>query len=745
MSWKNNLLLLICLIPLVANSQAKLNLLDDNDIAVIGATVWVQELRQKGKSALYISDKDGAVQIELKKPLLLSVSHLGFSTLLDTLRQGESVSLRLSPSINTLDEVVVTGQFQPQSAKNSVYKVRTIGSELLENQSPASLGDLLAFEPNIQFNRDNATGRSGIELQGMSGQYVKVLIDGLPVAGRSGASNEFDLSQVDVRTIQRVEIIEGPMSVNYGADALAGVINIITQKDVASSWEINASAQSETVGKEYGFFDKGIHSPSITAGINLNQNWSAQVNGRMYQFGGWKGTGDNRNKQWYPKTQYFGGVLTSFRKGNVEAYYRFDHMAETIQNLGSINDINPLIDPFANDIEYQSQRMFHQLQSDIKMNWATLNSAFSYTDYRRETYQFETNLVTSETSNESVANTAFYNSYFTRQTLNQLFQETWGSLQAGIDGTHEIVSGSTLSDGNRTLTDIAYFATAEILLGKLKIRSGVRFTSNSLYKTIPTPSVNFNHQPNASTQIRWSYGRGFRAPSLRELYHEFIDSNHNIIGNPNLKPEYSHSINVDVTKQFQKIGIETSLGGYFNDKDNLIAFITNVDDPGQATSYVNQLKFKTAGLNTKTKYTHETFSFEVGASYIGRYQLLSENDDIPSFLFFPEIISRWSYSFAQPKINLAAFYKFNGSQEEYRRNSEDKIYLAKRQGFHMLDLSASKSFENNITLRAGVRNVLDITTVNSTTVGGAHSSGDGNSPIAFGRSYFLTINYHFKN
>ena len=90
--------------------------------------------------------------------------------------------------------------------------------------------DALNNELNIRFSQDLATGGSDITMMGLKGQNVKILIDGLPMVGRQGTSNEIDINQIDINSIERIEIVEGPMSVVYGADALAGVINIITKK-----------------------------------------------------------------------------------------------------------------------------------------------------------------------------------------------------------------------------------------------------------------------------------------------------------------------------------------------------------------------------------------------------------------------------------------------------------------------------------------------------------------------------------
>ncbi|MFC0181299.1 TonB-dependent receptor plug domain-containing protein [Pseudarcicella hirudinis] len=128
----------------------------------------------------------------------------------------------------SLDDVVVTGQFTPQSVKNSVYQVRTISHEQIRLRGATNVQTILNTELGMRFSNDLTLGTSDVQLMGMSGQNVKVLLDGVPMVDR-GSTRE-SIGQIDINTIDRIEIVEGPMSVNYGSDALAGVINIITKK-----------------------------------------------------------------------------------------------------------------------------------------------------------------------------------------------------------------------------------------------------------------------------------------------------------------------------------------------------------------------------------------------------------------------------------------------------------------------------------------------------------------------------------
>ena len=149
-------------------------------------------------------------------------------------------------------------QFTPQSLRNSLYKIRVVNQKAIAQKAPSDLQSLLNTEIGVRISNDMALGESDFELMGMSGNNVKVLIDGVPLVDRG--STKQSLSQIDINTIEQVEIVEGPMSVVYGTDALAGVVNIITKKAKTNAEKtqvsISARIQEESMGKEYDFLDR---------------------------------------------------------------------------------------------------------------------------------------------------------------------------------------------------------------------------------------------------------------------------------------------------------------------------------------------------------------------------------------------------------------------------------------------------------------------------------------------------------
>ncbi|MEO9806185.1 MAG: TonB-dependent receptor [Reichenbachiella sp.] len=749
------LLFFVCLLTIHQASSQTLLVLDDKG-PIVNASVKVLDL-DKGGETFYISDNHGKVRISQPSPFQVTINHLNFHTLKDTVRKSGTHKIELVKKEQTLDEVVITGQFLPQSVQNSVYSVHIIDQARLASQGARSLTEVLGSELNFRFQRDNAVGSSTASLQGISGQYIKILLDGVPIVGRGGVSNEIDLNQINLNSIEKVEVIEGPMAVNFGADALAGVINIITKKPNAHKWSVDVSLQEETVGKEYKLFDEGIHNASLSSSYSFHPNWSIQSETRYQKFGGWSGTG--RDKLWYPKSQFFQSGELRYEKNDFNIYYRFDYLNETIENQGTPEYVGDEDDPYAFDKEYLTQRWMHQIQAEYGLSHGSLNTVLSFTDYDRITHRFKSYLLpgvpdlTTTTGQDTIA----FRTFFFRNTLNDILQWSVGSTdwhtQIGIDGDFENAKGTTLSEGDKQMTNLGFFASTEILLGnRLKLRPGVRLSYNDAFSTKPSASINMKYNLSDRSQIRMSYGRGFRAPSLRELYHEFIDSNHNILGNPNLKPEYSDNVTGDFTHQFKNQTWRLSIKGFYNAIHNRISYFTP-DGSNQTTTYINILKYKTLGTTGHVTFEKGRIQLKTGLSYIGRYHNFSENTtglDIPQFLYSPEYIANLQYDLFNTGIALASFYKFTGSIKQYvaatDENGSSIPELRQLDGYHLWDLTLSGGLVKSLRISVGAKNLLNVTAVsNNTNIGGSHTgSNTGQSSIAYGRSYFIKFNYNFS-
>lgn len=657
-------------------------------------------------------------------------------------------SIVLQDSVTQLKDAVVTGQFEAQSLKNSVYQVRTIDSERIRLRGATNLQAILNTELGMHFSNDLTLGTADVQLMGMSGQNVKILLDGIPMVDR-GSTRE-SIGQIDVNTIERIEIVEGPMSVIYGTDALAGVINIITKKGFdGNNLTLTARLQEETAGNEYkAVTGKGTHNQNI--GINW-QHQGFQVGGNLSRntFGGWQGKKTGRATEWLPKDQMLYAASLKYRKDRWNAWYRFNGTDEEITSLGNLNG-----EMVAADKSYTTFRWFHQLQGEFRQNEKlSYTGAFSYTDYSRKTLttniDFNTGKRTLSLDSSAQDKSLFSTAFFRGTTQYKIAPKFF--LLAGIDISNNRSSGARIL-GAPTINEYALFLAPEWKITPgFKLSPGLRFIKNSVYDAPPViPSLNGKITVNKRLDLRFGYARGFRSPALRELYFNFHDASHSINGNQNLKAEYSNSFTAFAVYQFierKHFRINATLGSFYNIFHDLID--TGVDPQNKSqTTYLNVHLFKTQGLTLENKIFYRNLQATLGASYIGRYNQFSDDETthLPSFTWSSEINTNLLYTLPKMGASVNLFYKYTGKKPIYELPSGTTVpTLAETAGFHLLDLTVSKTISKYINLIGGAKNIFNITSLNNTSsnVGGGHSTG-GSVPMSYGRSYFLGLNIQWS-
>jgi len=651
-----------------------------------------------------------------------------------------------------LEGVVVTGQYKPQSVKNSVYQVRTISKEKIQKQGATKLQDVLNNELNIRFSQDAATGGSNVTMMGLSGQNVKILLDGLPLLGRQGANNEININQIDINSIERIEIVEGPMSVVYGADALAGVINIITKKTSPSKIALYARLQEETVGKEYGI-QEGIHTQSVGATFR-HKKWEAGGGFSYNYFGGWKDTAVGREIVWHWKDQLTANGFVGYNSGRFNIRYRIDGLDEIITNPGNFTSYQADAgDSVAFDQEYLSQRIMHQLQAGYSVNNdLSFSAQAAYSDYSRQVYSTVVSQNTGKYSLNPVPETQSlvnFNSFTFRGTAQYKLSPVF-SFQPGVDINLESGNGERLKMGSNKVDDYAFFFTSEITPNsKINIRPGIRVIKNSVYDAPPViPSINTKFALSKNLDLRIAYARGFRSPSLRELYFNFFDANHQIIGNPDLKAETSHSFTGSLSwKKISpsEVAYTTIFSGFYNNVTNLIDYAVSANDPN-IFILTNVSKSKTAGVSLTSVVKYKNWNVAVGGSYTGFYNVYVEEDkELPQLQWSAEANTNIGYNFSKIGLDANLFYKFTGKKPGYVFDNTTQEYIqSEMKGYHMADFTMNKKLFKHFSLNAGAKNIFNVKSIKNSVIGNSVHASNGISNIAYGRSYFAGLSFNWN-
>ena len=186
----------------------------------------------------------------------------------------QNILVRLNESTVNLDQVVVTGTGTHHKLKDSPVPVQVISQKEIQQVNASGVEDvLLKLVPSISFQSTSMS--NNIYMNGLSGKYVLVLINGRKVAG--DVSGNVDFSRVNIANVKRIEILNGAASALYGSDAIAGVINIIMDE---SRDELNIMSNSR-------ISSHGRFTQSVNADVNVNR-FSSHTSYQRQQSDGWK-------------------------------------------------------------------------------------------------------------------------------------------------------------------------------------------------------------------------------------------------------------------------------------------------------------------------------------------------------------------------------------------------------------------------------------------------------------------------
>jgi outer membrane receptor for ferrienterochelin and colicins len=660
-----------------------------------------------------------------------------------------------------LDDIVVTAQYAPTDSRNALHDIRAIKKETIEKRGATTLEQLFNQEVNIRINQDMILG-SSMSLLGIHGQNVKIMMDGVPVIGRQDGN--IDLSQINLHTIERVEIVEGPLSVNYGTDALAGVVNLISKKSQLNKYEARITANLE---------DRGENSYTGFFGIRPADRLLIQLNGGFDRFDGFSND-TLRSVLWNPKEQWsFDGSLRYTFPGNHDLRYAYSYFDEDVTNLGEVR--RPQFKPYAFDDYYHTLRSNHSVAHEgTVFDQYYTQTTVGYNLYKRYKNTYRTDF--EQVLEEEIAgqqDTATFEGVTLRSAFASQYENRLLNFQLGIDLRYDNATGQRIQDSlsNREnfseIGDYALFGSVRFKpLESMQLEAGLRFAHNTRYDAPFVPSFNARYELSDFLTLRASYGKGFRSPDLKELFFNFIDINHFIVGNPNLEAEKSDNVQVGLSylRVYERARLGIKVKGFYNHIRDKIELYEYINTPGGITpvtdtstlqfAYFNQDVYKTHGTNLSFDYQWKQFHLNTNFSIIGYYNPDSEISlEVDPFTYAFELSNSVDYEILKYGLSLSLFIRNNDKRISFFPDvNEDGATVTGQRildGFTMMDVTLTKHFwQKRITFTAGVKNLLDVQEVDVTRggIGGAPNVDAGTSPVGTGRNFFIrsTISFGWK-
>ena len=434
--------------------------------------------------------------------------------------------------------VVVTATKTETPQERLGASVTVLTGEEMDQKNYPTLEEALRHVPGVEIQRSGGLGKTtSIRIRGASAQQVQVMVDGMRV--KSPTLGQTELTDISLDAIDRIEIVRGPQSTLHGADAIGGVVNIITKK--------GEGPPAATVRLEGGSFETYREQATVSGAW---KSFSYTVSGSHY---------DTR------------GFLRNDDATQSAAVGRFDYAfpwAATLSLTASYTKTDTDLPIFSTDPtvfdpnqQQQSETYFYnflyaqRLTSwwDVRVRhgqwWNNLGfqnppppfdfTTISQIDTRRREFEF----------------------------LNTLQTGPWNTLTLGAEHSNE--AGRNRFVFRQEINVVSGYAQDELrLFDRVILGGGVRYDDNDTFGSATTGRASIAILiRETGTKVRAAWGQGFRAPTINDLFFPGF-------GNPNLKPERSESYEAGFDQRVWENRVRMGATFFHNQFSDLIQFVS---------------------------------------------------------------------------------------------------------------------------------------------------------------------------
>jgi len=549
-----------------------------------------------------------------------------------------------------LPTLVVTASKSAEEIEKVPARMNVIDQQAISQNPAINLSDLLQKEASIFIKQNGGLGQtSELFLRGTKSVHTLLLKDGARINSQNDLAPVYT-GFLDTTDIQQIEILKGPASVQYGSDAVGGVIQLISKKPEKTSASLT-----------------GIYGENQTYKVIANADLVAD-NGLYAQIGGQRLESDG--------TRIFESQSTSDKasfdqKGfNAKVGYfkenKIDSSLAISQNKGT--------NIFSNDyIRNTAPRQFENQLINAKIAYIlnpdfTINARYSNVKDKQNVPVYASHYNTE--NNEGDINLRWN---FTPKQ-NVLF---------GVNLLNARYDSNTIQDNKKTIDTTGYYIQHQFKSDRVNTQVGIRLEDNDKFGTHTVGQGAIRYQVLPSTSVYANIGSAFRAPSLNELYSQWG-------GNTQLKPEESVSYELGLDHYITD-NLLTSLSVYRTNLDNLITYTNDINENIQKANFTGgelALKWKKDDWFVSSEYAYvETENKTTGIEIAYRPKntfTINAGLENPVYGISATLVSR-SHSNAS--------------------NSTNPIRVP---GYATIDLNAYWNINPNIKLFSNIQNIGDV-------------------------------------
>lgn len=500
-----------------------------------------------------------------------------------------------STDATQLDPIVVTASKSEEKASEVPARISVISKKDIEKNPILNLSDLLQQDASIYIKQSGGIGQiTDLSLRGGTTGSTLLLKNG----ARLNTQNSFSPvtpELLDLTDIAQVEILKGPASVQYGSDAISGVINLISKKPTQSGISLTGiygenNTYKSTVNADYvdssGFYTQVGAQRLESDGTRILSTQSKNDKAGFDQKG-------YHTKVGYQKDALDTSISISENRGT-NVYY--DYTLNT--NSGTRDFKNQLINWLGS----------YQLNSNIKVNarYSNIKNLSESTDTDWQTFQPATSHFNTET-NEGDLNAVW--KFMDHQ-----------NILAGVTYSKSEYDASSSPEAVRNMSTTGYYIQHQYQNNGFNTQAGIRLEDNDWFGNHTVGQIATRYQLLPLTSIYANIGTAFKAPTLENLYGSYGSA---FYSNPNLKPEESTSYEIGLDQKLN-YGLSAYLSGYSTNVKNLISS----GKINGKTTYINVNKARIQGGELGIKWAFDNLFANAEYAYT-KAQNRTTDLDIP--------------------------------------------------------------------------------------------------------------------
>ena len=455
---------------------------------------------------------------------------------IESIEEPEDMPCLTGTRIRT--DIVVTGVRGNQYPEEVGQTVTVLNDVEIRRLQSTSVADILATTPGITVSRNGGPGQpTAVRIRGAEDSQTLVLIDGVRVNDPASPGGAFDFGNLLTGNIDRIEVLRGPNSVPWGSQAIGGIVNIVTAPVNSANLraEYGYRNSKQLVGQAGGSF--GIVTASLGGGYFDDDGISSYKNGT-----------ERDGYRQYAGNARVGVAFSNTVSLDLRGYYadskvQFDGFPAPFYS-------------FADTAEFaKTQQLFGYAGLNVALFGGALKNriAFTLSDTARDSF-------------DPAFGTA--PSFIARGRVERFEYQGDTTVSDGIRAVFGVEHETSRfrDEFNRYSTGVTSGYLQAILkpFDALTLTGGVRVDDHRTYGTQTTVSGNAALRLRSGTIIRASYGEGFKAPTLYQLFSDY--------GNDTLKPETAQSYDVGIEQSLIDGTLKVGITAFHRDTTNQIDF-----------------------------------------------------------------------------------------------------------------------------------------------------------------------------